>query len=128
MITTNKFFMYCTIFHHINILITYNKVIKSPSFIFQSSFSSGWPKTILYFIRIKISKSINITIFKKLIKWLSFLRSKSSYFFFTFCIININFLMSYIQISCYNNRFLLFIFKSCNILKKVLIPFVNSIF
>lgn len=125
MVTSKDIIIDQGIFDKFQSFLVNDEIIKPPANVFGSSSCSHAPPWIFDSLRVKLSESINPTIFQKFTETLSFLHGKSCCSFVSFWPCNINLLMADIQVSAQNGCF--FLFKSLQILLKTFVPVFDSV-
>jgi hypothetical protein len=99
-ITSHYFVVNIALYYQLLMAIINQKVVKPPTFVLWAQFCSCRPKAILNFSGSLSAERVNkfVVVYQQ-IKVLSFLGCKARHLFLAFCVINIDFMVSHIQVA-----------------------------
>ena len=133
---TSHLFIHDSRFHQLNhlhfvvflkLIQTDQKIIQAPSLVYSPEILPYRPESVLYQIRIEMSKCVHKPTAQKLTKRLPLFWSVTWNFLLSFCVIDVNLIVSHIQISCQNHWLSSFSLELFQISVEVYIPLSDSV-
>ena len=128
MITAIILFVNGCVDYYGHVLVLEEKVVEAPSFINGPQIESYGPKRILDLFRIQFPEHVDVIILlEDITEAFALLRSESGYLFFPFRLIDVHFLVGYVEVSRQNDELAGLILQMLQMFEKVLVPVLNSI-